>query len=183
MISVVDLIPGGADIFVTYNRRYEYADLVEAYHIHEFDQQLAAMKRGFGTIVPLRLMPLFTWQEAEVLVCGSPEIDLEELKRHTMYQGYTEDDPTIQHFWTVMEEWGHKERSKFIQFAWGRQRLPRPGTWGRKMLLQNQHSEKEMPMAHTCFFHVELPPYSTLELTRKMLALTIKYGLGTMMSV
>ena len=153
-----------------------------------------------------------------------------------MYQGYKEEDPTIQHFWTVMEEWGHKERSKFIQFAWGRQRLPRPGTWGRKMLLQNQHrydsffhvviplqicltslsqlfhellvffflfpfflfpfflfflsffrmathSEKEMPMAHTCFFHVELPPYSTLELTRKMLALTIKYGLGTMMSV
>ena len=53
MISVVDLIPGGADIFVTYNRRHEYADLVEAYHIHEFDQQLAAMKRGFGTIVRL----------------------------------------------------------------------------------------------------------------------------------
>ena len=95
-------------------------------------------------------MPLFTWQEAEVLVCGSPEIDLDELKRHTMYQGYKEEDPTIQHFWTVMEEWGHKERSKFIQFAWGRQRLPRPGTWGRKMLLQNQHR-------YDSFFHVVIP--------------------------
>jgi hypothetical protein len=66
------------------------------------------MKRGFGTIVPLRLMPLFTWQEAEVLVCGSPEIDLDDLKQHTAYQGYKgSDDPTIKHFWTVMEEWGH----------------------------------------------------------------------------
>jgi hypothetical protein len=61
--------------------------------------------------VPLRLMPLFTWQEAEVLVCGSPEINLDDLKHHTAYQGYSgEQDVTIKHFWTVMEEWGHKER-------------------------------------------------------------------------
>jgi len=182
-VSVVDLLPGGADILVTYERRFEYADLLENYRLHEFDQQLAAMRRGFGTIVPLRLMPLFTWQEAEVLVCGSPEIDLDELKRNTAYQGYSgEDDPTIRYFWTVMKEWGHKERSKFIQFAWGRQRLPRPGRWSRRMLLSYRASEG-MPVAHTCFFHVELPKYTSLEQARKMLGLTIKYGLGSMLIV
>jgi E3 ubiquitin-protein ligase HERC2 len=148
--------------FFIFHPAHRFAHLLEQSRLHEFDQQLAAMKRGFGTIVPLRLMPLFTWQEAEVLVCGSPEIDLDDLKQHTAYQGYKgSDDPTIKHFWTVMEEWGHKERSKFIQFAWGRQRLPRPGNWTRKMLLSNTGNVTDLPVAHTCFFHVELPPYKT----------------------
>jgi len=82
-----------------------------------------------------------------------------------------------------MEEWGHKERSKFIQFAWGRQRLPRPGNWTRKMLLSNTGNVTDLPVAHTCFFHVELPPYKTLEQARKMLGLTIQYGLGSMLFI
>merc|ERR1712166_1527556 len=181
--SVVNLLPGGVDINVTYDRRMEYVDLLLNYRLHEFDQQLQAIKRGFGTIVPLRLMPLFTWQESEVLVCGSPEIDIIELKKNTAIQGYSNTDDTIKFFWIVMEEWGHIERSKFIQFAWGRQRLPRPGTWSRKMLLSKAGKPSDMPVAHTCFFHVELPPYATLEQARKMLGLTIKYGLGSMLFI
>lgn len=107
--SLVDLIPGGSDIPVSYQRRNEYADAVEKYRLHEFDQQFAAIRRGFGTIVPLRLMPLFTWQEAEVLVCGTPEINIAALKMHTVYQGFSgADDPTVKTFWTIMEEWGQR---------------------------------------------------------------------------
>merc|ERR1712166_756186 len=51
--SVVNLLPGGVDINVTYDRRMEYVDLLLNYRLHEFDQQLQAIKRGFGTIVPL----------------------------------------------------------------------------------------------------------------------------------
>ena len=50
------------------------------------------------------------------------------------------------------------------------------------MLLSYRASEG-MPVAHTCFFHVELPKYTSLEQARKMLGLTIKYGLGSMLIV
>jgi hypothetical protein len=181
--SLVDLIPGGSDIPVSYQRRNEYADAVEKYRLHEFDQQFAAIRRGFGTIVPLRLMPLFTWQEAEVLVCGTPEINIAALKMHTVYQGFSgADDPTVKTFWTIMEEWGNEERSRFIQFAWGRQRLPQPGAWTRNMKLSRLGGDgNQMPVSHTCFFHVEMPPYTSLEQARKMLGLTLKFGLGSMM--
>ena len=46
--------------------------------------------------------------------------------------------------------------SKFIQFAWGRQRLPRPGNWSRRMLLSRTGKPEDLPVAHTCFFHVEV---------------------------
>ena len=128
-------------------------------------------------------MPLFTWQEAEVLVCGTPEINIAVLKMHTIYQGFSgSNDPTIEAFWKVMEEWGNEERSRFIQFAWGRQRLPRPGAWTRKMKISRLGGgENQMPVSHTCFFHIEMPAYSTVEQARKMLGLTLKFGLGSMM--
>jgi len=47
---------GGADIAVTYERRLEYAALLEHNRLHEFDQQLRAMRRGFGTMVSQRVV-------------------------------------------------------------------------------------------------------------------------------
>jgi hypothetical protein len=181
--SLVDLIPGGSGIEVFYQRRNEYANAVENFRVHEFDQQFAAIRRGFGTIVPLRLMPLFTWQEAEVLVCGTPEINVAALKMHTVYQGFSgADDPTVKAFWAIMEEWGNEERSRFIQFAWGRQRLPQPGAWTRNMKLSRLGGDaNQMPVSHTCFFHIEMPAYTSIEQARKMLGLTLKFGLGSMM--
>ena len=34
-------------------------------------------------------------EEVEMLVCGSPNIDLEALRRVTEYDGYNRDSPTI----------------------------------------------------------------------------------------
>jgi hypothetical protein len=38
------------------------------FRLGEFKQQVEAIKRGLATIVPLRLLPLFTWQELEMMV-------------------------------------------------------------------------------------------------------------------
>ena len=35
------------------------------------------------------------------LVCGCPTLDLVELRKVTYYDGYKQDDKTIQHFWQV----------------------------------------------------------------------------------
>lgn len=36
-------------------------------------------------------------EEIEMLVCGSPEFDMEKLKKVTIYDGYTKDDVTIKY--------------------------------------------------------------------------------------
>ena len=41
-------------------------------------------------------------EEVEQLVCGCPTLDLAELRKVTFYDGYKQDDKTIQHFWEVM---------------------------------------------------------------------------------
>lgn len=64
----VELIPSGASIRVTLANRAQYCDLVEDFRLHEFDAHVAAIKRGFGHIVPLRALSLFTWKELEVCV-------------------------------------------------------------------------------------------------------------------
>ena len=116
-------------------------------------------------------------------MCGTPEINVAALKMHTVYQGFSgADDPTVKAFWAIMEEWGNEERSRFIQFAWGRQRLPQPGAWTRNMKLSRLGGDaNQMPVSHTCFFHIEMPAYTSIEQARKMLGLTLKFGLGSMM--
>ena len=62
---------GGADIAVTYERRLEYAALLEHNRLHEFDQQLRAMRRGFGTMVSQRVVGgLVGWLVGWLVVVG-----------------------------------------------------------------------------------------------------------------
>src|SRR5687768_10959396 len=76
---------------------------VEEYKKKEFQQQIDAMRQGLTSVVPAYLLNYLNWKELEVLLCGSPEIDLDLLKAHTEYQGFTENEPLIQNFWKVME--------------------------------------------------------------------------------
>jgi len=51
------------------------------------------MRRGLATMVPVRALSLFTWQEVEVLIAGKPDVDVAVLKRHTRYESYTASHP------------------------------------------------------------------------------------------
>ena len=99
--ETVELVPGGASISVTYDNRFDYARRAELYKLHEVDRQLQALRQGFGRIVPLKILELFTWQQLEVLVAGEPSIDLAYLREHTEYRGYKPTDEVILHFWKV----------------------------------------------------------------------------------
>lgn len=82
----IELKEGGRDIPVTWENRKEFVRLVEQYRLTEFDTQIEAIKRGLATIVPVQLLPLFTWRELEMMVCGKREIDLGYLKANTRYR-------------------------------------------------------------------------------------------------
>lgn len=182
----VELLEGGLEINVENNKAdvSRYCNLVQQFRLHEFDSQISAIRRGLFSIVTERATQLLTWMELERLICGHVEIDLEILKRHTEYRGYHVKNSTIRYFWKVLESFSHEQRSRFIRFAWGRSRLPRGAQWSHHLTitrLNSRNGENILPVAHTCFFEVELPPYKSEEMMRKRLLTTIQFGLGGML--
>lgn len=152
--------------------------MCEEFLFNEFKIQTNAMLKGFSEVIPLTALSLFTWNELEVLVCGSPDIDVEVLKEHTSYSGYSATDDTIVNFWTVFEELSREERTQFIRFAWGRSRLPTESKWPNNFQIQNSGSENSLPCSHTCFFKIDLPPYKKIEELRKNLLICINFGVS-----
>merc|ERR1712087_482039 len=120
----VPLCANGKEIVVSPENFADWARLTLDYKLHEFDVQVEAMRRGLATIVPQRLLMLFTWDELELLVCGRPRTDLNLLKEKTVYSDCAEDDRHIEYFWDVLEEFTEEQRSDYIKFVWGRSRLP-----------------------------------------------------------
>lgn len=176
----VELVEGGKSQRVTFHNRLEYCQLAEHYRLHEGALQVAAMVRGLSTVFPVRVLTLLTCSEMEILTCGSPKIDVTLWKKHTRYDGYNETDDTVQLFWEAMASFSDEQRSDFVRFAWGRSRLPR-GKWPQPFKLTKKggrDSTQSLPVAHTCFFSVELPPYTSMEQMRSMLLATINFGLG-----
>jgi hypothetical protein len=160
---------------VTYANRLKYCQLVESSRLGEFDVQLAYLQRGFTEVVPLSAICLFSWDQLEFLVSGNPDIDIDLLKSKTDSSGVPPN--TLKHFWSVLKSLTSKEKAGFIRFAWGRSRLPIACEFTSKMRLTAAGSAR-LPVAHTCFFSVELPNYSTEEEMRHGILTAIHFGVG-----
>jgi len=87
------------------------------------------------------------------------------LKKHTQYRGGIKPtDAHIQNFWKVLEQFSPGERTLFLRFAWGRERLPPECEFHEEMKIfpnNKGNHDKQLPHADTCFFNVSLPAYST----------------------
>ena len=134
---------------------------------------MEAIKRGLATVVPLKMLSLMTWRELEVHVCGRPIMDLALLKANTTYQGCSIDDEHIRWFWKAMEEYSPEEQALYLRFVWGRSRLPLSSKeFTKKHRIDNinlTNPDSFLPTAHTCFFSIDLPRYSSYEIMRDKL--------------
>ena len=165
---------GSRNRYVRFSNRFEYCNAVEYARKHEFDLQIKAIEKGLSEVIPMRALKLFSWQEVEILVSGSPMFDFELWKSKTEASGLSQ--KTVDLFWNVMSSLTRKEQSGFIRFAWGRSRLPPIRDFTTKMKLT--FGQGKLPVAHTCFFSIELPEYSTEEEMRTGLLTAINYGVG-----
>nr|CAD7427832.1 unnamed protein product [Timema monikensis] len=66
--------------------RLEYVKLALNYRLHEFDEQVKAVKEGMARVVPVPLVSLFSGYELQTMVCGSPDIPLALLKSVATYK-------------------------------------------------------------------------------------------------
>jgi len=172
----VDLKPGGGDIPVTADNRQEYVDLYVDYVLNKsVKRQFDAFERGFKKVCAGAAMDLFEPPELELLVCGSRTLDFYDLQRGTKYDdGYDENSESVVQFWLVLHSFSETEKRLFLKFVSGSDRSPIDGLSKLKMVVsKNGDDDIRLPSAHTCFNHLLLPTYSSLETMREK----IKYAI------
>jgi E3 ubiquitin-protein ligase HUWE1 len=127
-------------------------------------------------LVPANIIKIFDYKELELLISGLPTIDIEDLKDNTVYTNYTKQSPVVMWLWEVLEELCNSERAEFIQFVTGSSKVPVEGFKALRganglqkfqvIKYQTIDPDHRLPQAHTCFFQLDLPEYSTKDILR-----------------
>ncbi|XP_041666433.1 probable E3 ubiquitin-protein ligase HERC1 isoform X2 [Cheilinus undulatus] len=178
---LVPVVPGGQNISLTFTNRNEYVERALDYRLHEMDSQVAAVREGMSTIIPVPLLSLLTAQQLEQLVCGLPEVSVEMLKKLVRYRDITESHQLIGWFWQSLEEFTNEERVLFLRFVSGRSRLPsNPADITQKFqIIKVDRPVNGLPTAQTCFFLLRLPPYTS----QAILAERLRYSIHNCPSI
>ncbi|CAF0793768.1 unnamed protein product [Rotaria sordida] len=176
-----ELIPGGFHIPITAANFEDYCIRYRQYRINEFYRQIDFIRQGLYSVIPSAYLTLFTASELEEAVCGKGYIDIEMLKRHTYYNSDSETTPHIVRFWSVLSEMFSEEQKKlFLIFVWGRSTLPNrdedfSSNFSLNRLETSGNVDGALPKSHTCSFALDLPEYSTKEITYERLNYAITY--------
>ena len=178
----VELCDGGRDRGVNAENCKEWVKRMTDCRLHESDKALFAMRDGLVSIIPVSLLPILTWWELELLVCGKDGVDIDLLQANTEYDDDVDQDaPHILSFWRVLRSFDNEDRSRFLRFVWARDRLPNTGgELHQRFKIQaavgegpKEHPDKFLPKAHTCFFSLNLPSYSSDKVMKEKLLYAI----------
>lgn len=169
------LVPDGDEIDVTIDNLPEYLEACLKYKmVGQVKNQLNELLLGFFDVIPEPLLTIFDFQELELLMCGLPEIDLEDWKVNTEYSGEFDrvgpNHETCRWFWEVVEEFDQEMRARLLQFVTGTSGVP---SRGFGVLQGNDGNIRRFtihgveiaiclyPRAHTCFNRIDLPLYES----------------------
>jgi hypothetical protein len=143
--------------------------------------QMDEMIAGLGTIIPTAELAVFSPEEMERKVCGAPHINIDVLRQNVIYDGIPETEQQVKWLWEVLDEFDQELRALFLQFVWARSRLPvLASQLFMKFKIQsapdsvNSTPDDHLPLAHTCFFSIAIPAYSSKEVLRSKLVYAIK---------
>ena len=102
----------------------------------------------------LDLISYLTPAAIEIRACGEKTIQVERLKAITSYPNCDSSHEIVGRFWRAFESFSSDERSLYLKFVWGRNRLPIDTTNVRRheVRLMGHMNESGFPQSHTCFF-------------------------------
>ncbi|KAG8435235.1 hypothetical protein GDO86_013257 [Hymenochirus boettgeri] len=180
VIKSYNLKPGGDKIPVTNQNRKEYVQLYVDYLLNKsIYKQFSAFYYGFHSVCASNALMLLRPEEVEILVCGSPDLDLHALQRNTQYEGYLKTDITVRHFWDVVLGFPLELQKKLLHFATGSDRVPVGGMVDLNFKISKTETPTNwLPTAHTCFNQLCLPPYKTKKELKQKLTIAISNAEG-----
>ena len=170
---------------MTDDNKLEYVNLVAAHKMtNAIKEQIAAFTEGFNDIVPHEIISILNPSELELLISGTPEIDIDDLKNNTEYVGYTTSAPQVRWFWEVVKDLSEEDRARLLMFVTGTSKVPLDGFKALQGISGPQRFQihkaygggKRLCSAHTCFNQLDLPEYSTKEELQERLLFAIREG-------
>eukprot|EP00696_Hemimastix_kukwesjijk_P014789 gnl/Hemi2/28838_TR9565_c0_g3_i1.p1 gnl/Hemi2/28838_TR9565_c0_g3~~gnl/Hemi2/28838_TR9565_c0_g3_i1.p1 ORF type:complete len:508 (+),score=157.51 gnl/Hemi2/28838_TR9565_c0_g3_i1:273-1796(+) len=184
--SEIDLVDHGAKMTVQLVDLPHFLDRVLAVRMAETSTQMEAILRGLSSVVPAAVLRLYCWNELQARVCGDQPIDVQLLRDTARYDGIESTEAFVGLFWDVLAQFTSREKRLFLQFAGGRSRLPPPDSpyfvpLTIRLLRQDDYVgnfDTLLPSAHTRFFMVDMPPYSTFEACRAKLLYAITHSVN-----
>lgn len=117
----------------------------------------------------------FDEKEVELLISGTPDIEVEDWRSATEYHGYSASDAVIVWWWRALKSFSRADRAKVLSFATGTAKVPLGGfselqvcgNWEREMqsdshpqgvdgvqrfsIHKDYGAMDRLPQAHTCF--------------------------------
>ncbi|XP_028391449.1 probable E3 ubiquitin-protein ligase HECTD2 [Dendronephthya gigantea] len=176
-----NLKENGHLIPVTNENREEYVDLYVDYILNKsIYRQFDAFYRGFHSVCASNALILLRPEEIEMLVCGNPDFDMRALSKVTIYDGFSKRDATIRYFWEIVGKFSNSLKRKLLRFCTGSDRIPVGGMAEMEFKITRMAnvSDEMLPMAHTCFNQLCLPPYKTRQQLKTKLTIAISNSEG-----
>jgi len=184
-----ELIPNGSNTPVTNENRTFYIAYVARHRLQiQPRYQTAAFLKGLGQIINPSWLSMFNQSELQTLIGGeSSQIDIDDLRRNTLYGGVYEigDDglehPTIQMFWYVMKELKDEDRRKVLKYVTSTPRAPLLGFSQlnpRFSIRDSSGDEDRLPSTSTCVNLLKLPRYGSVKKLREKLLYAVNSGAG-----
>ncbi|KAL7986594.1 hypothetical protein Chor_012877 [Crotalus horridus] len=204
-----ELIPGGKTIPVTNENKISYIHLMAHFRMHtQIKNQTAAFINGFRSIIKPEWIRVFSAPELQRLISGdNAEIDLEDLKKHTVYYGgFHGSHRVILWLWDILaHDFSPEERAMFLKFVTSCSRPPLLGfvylkppfsircvevsddqdtgdTLGSVLrgffTIRKKEPGGRLPTSSTCFNLLKLPNYSKKSVLREKLRYAISMNTG-----
>ncbi|GAO14701.1 hypothetical protein UVI_02028850 [Ustilaginoidea virens] len=183
------LIPNGDQTPVTNDNRLLYISYAARHRlVIQPALQTAAFLRGLRCIICPWWLSMFNQSELQRLVGGdSSEIDIEDLRRNTVYSGLyevgddNEEHPTVKLFWKVLDGFTDGQRRAFLKYV---SSTPRAPLLGFSQLRPNFSirdggtDEDRLPSTSTCVNLLKLPRYTSEATLREKLLYAVTSGAG-----
>eukprot|EP01103_Thecamoeba_quadrilineata_P015351 TRINITY_DN4826_c0_g1_i1.p1 TRINITY_DN4826_c0_g1~~TRINITY_DN4826_c0_g1_i1.p1 ORF type:complete len:739 (-),score=109.74 TRINITY_DN4826_c0_g1_i1:90-2132(-) len=176
-----DLLPNGAHIPVNQKNKKEFVEMYTKFLLEDLiEKQFEAFKQGFEFVCASDALKLFTAKDLQLVICGSPILNFEELQKNTRYDnGYSPDHPVIKNFWEVVHSFSLEQQKRLLFFSTGSDRAPIGGLGNLNFVITRHGTDSDrLPQAHTCFNHLLLPEYATKEKLRDRLEAAINNSEG-----
>ncbi|KAL6644575.1 hypothetical protein ACP70R_016183 [Stipagrostis hirtigluma subsp. patula] len=182
--TITELFQGGKDIAVTSENRCKYIDLlIQDSFVNCTRRQLGYFAEGFISILgewklKQEFFESLVVDDFDQILGGSKgTIDVKEWKAHTDYTEYRAKDRQINWFWKVVESMTAEQRSRLLFFWTAVKYLPSDGFRGlasRLTICRASVSRDHLPMSRTCFFHLSLPAYTSLNMMQSRLQMIVQ---------
>ena len=130
--KTVELVPGGADLDVTEDNYPEYIEACLKYRLlGQYGGQLNELLLGVFEVIPEPMLTIFDFQDLELLMCGLPQIDMDDWMDNTVYLGEYEYEGRFNEvcmwFWDIVSEYDHELKARLLQFVTGTSGVPSKG--------------------------------------------------------